>query len=67
MTMPGFDTDRWPDQLRLQVDGRPLSGNRNGFHFSDTMKIAILNKWYNTHISFVQTDKPIYKPGQLGT
>ncbi|XP_067934596.1 ovostatin-like isoform X3 [Watersipora subatra] len=65
LTLPGFDSESQPEYVTLEVSGRPATGNPAGYYFSDSMKIAILGRWYNTEITFIQTDKPIYKPGQL--
>ncbi|XP_067935022.1 murinoglobulin-2-like [Watersipora subatra] len=65
LTLPVFESNSRPEYVILEVSGRPATGNPAGYYFSDSMKIAILSRWYNTDITFIQTDKPIYKPGQL--
>ncbi|XP_067934592.1 alpha-2-macroglobulin-like protein 1 [Watersipora subatra] len=65
LTLPGFESESQPEYVTLEISGRPATGNLAGYYFSDSMKIAILSRRYNTDITFIQTDKPIYKPGQL--
>lgn len=38
----------------------------SGYKFEDSSILSLLSSWYDTTITFVQTDKPIYKPGQTG-
>ena len=38
----------------------------SGYKFEDSYILSLLSSWYDTTITFVQTDKPIYKPGQTG-
>ena len=68
MTLPGFDTESTtrPEHLLLTATGQPTVPTPAGYTFSDSLKIGTLGYWQNTDITFVQTDKPIYKPGQLG-
>ncbi|XP_067934593.1 ovostatin-like [Watersipora subatra] len=65
LTMPKFESETSPEYVTLEVSGRPATRNPAGYSFQDTMNIAIISRWYNTDITFIQTDKPIYKPGQL--
>ena len=65
MTLPDVSKKK-VDQLAIQVSATPRNRNPAGYSFEDTLFIAVLDKWYSTDISFIQTDKPIYKPGQLG-
>lgn len=59
--------DRDPDYLILSVKGQTEgSEDAGGWNFEDEMKISLLNRWFGTEITFINTDKPIYKPGQLG-
>lgn len=63
MTVPVVDRDRNPDHLLLSASGT-VAGSDN--KFKDEMKIQLLSKWIETDVTFIQTDKPVYKPGQLG-
>lgn len=59
---PSSDTDNVYEAL-LDVSGvQRLSG----YKFSDSSILSLLSSWHDTTITFVQTDKPIYKPGQKG-
>lgn len=59
--------NRDPDYLLLTARGTVRgTGGSSGWNFQDDMKIAILSRWYDSELTFIQTDKPIYKPGQLG-
>lgn len=61
--------DEDPDYLLLSVTGTVISaGVDNGWNFTDEARLAYLGRWHHAQggITFIQTDKPIYKPGQLG-
>ena len=49
-----------PRSCNLLINGR----GRAGFRFQETTAIVIEAK---TLLTFIETDKPIYKPGQTGT
>lgn len=66
LTVPKFPTTDRPDHLLIDARGVPLANTDTGYRFQDSMKVAVLGRWYQTDITFIQTDKPIYKPGQLG-
>ncbi|XP_067934597.1 murinoglobulin-2-like [Watersipora subatra] len=65
LMLPEFESESRPEYVIIEVSGLPATGNPAGYYFRDSMKIAIISRWYNTDITFIQTDKPIYKPGQL--
>ena len=66
LTLPDFPTDSRPEHVIVRAVGRPSVRTPGGYTFRDEMKVDTLGSWFNTDITFVQTDKPIYKPGQLG-
>ena len=66
LTLPDFQTDSRPENVIVRAVGRPSVRTPGGYTFRDEMKVDTLGSWFNTDITFVQTDKPIYKPGQLG-
>lgn len=67
MTLPDTNSDRDQDAITVIARGSPDSEeNDSSYTFEDEMKVAVISRWHNSDISFMQTDKPIYKPGQLG-
>ena len=37
-----------------------------GLSFTDSVKVNLLPSYLNPDLTFIQTDKSVYKPGQLG-
>lgn len=55
-----------PPYLAINIRGEEIPFNRFGYEFTDTALARVLNQYTNNKITLIQTDKPIYKPGQLG-
>ncbi len=51
------------DRVELYVQGVSIPEDYRNYNFTATKKVA-LNR--NNLLTFIQTDKPVYKPGQTG-
>jgi len=69
LTVPEFPRRKYPRQLRIDAVGVSLYGNSTELHFHDSTLVEYFKKHsYGSieYLSFVQTDKSVYSPGDLG-
>ena len=60
------NTNGGPNNLAINIRGEESPYNRFGYEFTDTVVARVLGQYVNSKITLIQTDIPIYKPGQTG-